>query len=633
MRNYLRTQKLLCLRLLLLIAAYVFVRFAFLIFNLHYFQLEIGQIVIAFIAGIRFDLSAIIYTNAVFIVLHVLPGNWTSNTYVQKIQLFLFVFVNSLFLLFNIGDIKYFSFINKRSTFDLFYLAQESGDVWSLIPTFIFDYWYVVLLWVFVSVMLYKLYPGRKTDKYENRFTWKDLGFQSIGAVVLLSLFTVGARGGLQLRPINMLTAVQYLKPDKIALVTNTTFTLINSYSSDRFEPLEYYSKQEAEVLFSPEQSYRHRSQRHPRKNVVVLILESFSAEYSAFLSGNKQGFTPFLDSLMQESLCFTRGYANGKKSMEALPAIISSLPALMDNPYITSLYNSNVITSIPIILEKYKYHSYFFHGGANGTMGFDNYSKAAGIDNYMGINEYVGRKADFDGHWGVYDEPYLQYVADVLDTVSGSFFAGVFTLSSHHPYKIPERYIDSFPKGEFPILESVAYADRALRNFFTYAKKMRWYKNTLFVLTADHTAQSYTMDYSNIHGNYRIPILFFDPGNSKLKGIKDHVVQQTDIFPSVIDYLKLNDSIVSYGSSVFSRDTGWAISYLNNVYQLVTDSMLLQFDGTTMIGLYNLKNDKRLVNNLIADYQQDSISDLRFLKAIIQDFRYRLINNKLSLD
>jgi phosphoglycerol transferase MdoB-like AlkP superfamily enzyme len=176
-----------------------------------------------------------------------------------------------------------------------------------------------------------------------------------------------------------------------------------------------------------------------------------------------------------------------------------------------------------------------------------------------------------------------------------------------------------------------VAYADFALQRFFERASKSNWYKNTLFVLTADHTAQSYTPTFSNVHGNYRVPLVFFDPSNEKLKGIANHVVQHTDIFPSVINYLHIKDPIISYGSSVFDRDTGWAVSYLNNVYQLITDSLLIQYDGEELIGVYNLSNDLLLKRNLAVYYRDKEFRELDFMKAIMQDFRYRMINNRLT--
>ncbi len=630
MKNYLQTQKLLLYRLLLIIAAYSVSRLFFYLFNTEYFRLDTLKLVTVFIAGLRFDISAILYSNFLFILLHIIPGEWKNHNYIQIFTFWLFIVVNSIFLLLNFADIEYYSFINKRSTWDLFYFVQTSNDIWGLIPVFIVDYWYIIILWGLTIYILIKLYPGKRHKFEKLRFSTKYFIYQIAMSAVIFGIMTIGARGGLQLRPINMLTAVQYLKPDKVALVTNSTFTLINSYSSDRFEELDYFPHEQMSDIFTPEQMYLSAKNRPLQKNVVILILESFSAEYSQLLSGNDFGYTPFLDSLMQESCYFTRAYSNGKKSMEALPAIISGIPALMENPYITSQYNSNIINSLPIMLEKYQYRTFFFHGGINGTMGFDNFSRAAGIDHYMGQNEYVGRKVDFDGHWGVFDEPYLQYVANYLDTVNSLFFAGIFTLSSHHPYKIPSEFTGKFPKGDYPILESIGYADHALRQFFNRVSKSKWFKNTLFVLTADHTAQSYSSAFANIHGNYRVPLIFFDPSNNKISGAKHHVVQQTDIFPSVVDYLNIKDPMLSYGSSVFNRDTGWSVSYLNNVYQLITDSLLIQFDGSNLIGVYNLNNDLLLRKNLVVQFENKEFNSLRLLKAIIQDYRYRMINNRL---
>jgi phosphoglycerol transferase MdoB-like AlkP superfamily enzyme len=630
-KNYIQTQKLLLYRLLLIIAAYSVCRFLFYIFNTNYFRVDAIELLIAFVAGLRFDISAILYTNFIFILLHLIPGEWKYRKQVQKITFWIFIIVNSTFLLLNFIDIEYYSFVNKRSTWDLFYFVQTSGDIWNLIPVFIIDYWHIILLWGLTVFGLFKLYPGKKHEYRKTKLTLKTATYQTAISVAIFGLMIIGARGGLQLRPINTLTAVKYLKPNKVALVTNSTFTLINSYSPDRIEEVNYFPQKQLSDIFTPKQIY-HQTKLPTKKNVIILILESFSAEYSLLLSGNDFGYTPFLDSLMLKSCYFTRAYSNCKKSMEALPAIISGIPALLENPYITSQYNSNMINSLPIVLEKYNYETFFFHGGINGTMGFDNFSKAAGIDNYIGQNEYVGNKADFDGSWGIYDEPYLQYIANYLDTVKSPFFAGIFTLSSHHPYKIPNEYSGKFPKGNIPILESIGYADYALQQFFDRISKSDWYKNTLFVLTADHTAQSYTPEFANMHGNYRIPLVFFDPSNEDMIGAKNHVVQQTDIFPSVINYLNLKDTILCYGTSVFNRDSGWAINYLNNVYQLIADSLLIQFDGEKLIGVYDPLNDKLLNKNLVKQHNYRELTELQLLKAIIQDYRYRLINNKLAV-
>ena len=146
MKNYIQTQKLLLYRLLLIIAAYSVCRFLFYIFNTNYFRVDAIELLIAFVAGLRFDISAILYTNFIFILLHLIPGEWKYRKQVQKITFWIFIIVNSTFLLLNFIDIEYYSFVNKRSTWDLFYFVQTSGDIWNLIPVFIIDYWHIILL-------------------------------------------------------------------------------------------------------------------------------------------------------------------------------------------------------------------------------------------------------------------------------------------------------------------------------------------------------------------------------------------------------------------------------------------------------------------------------------------------------
>ncbi len=491
------------------------------------------------------------------------------------------------------------------------------------------DFWYILVLWIISLVALYKLYPFKNPNYEKEPIRAKNLINQTPLFLAFLGIFTIGTRGGVQLRPINSLTAAQYISPDKIALITNSTFTILNSYGEIRLENIDYFTPDQLSAIFTPEQAYVNFDKDFPNQNVVLLILESFGAEYSQFLSGNAPGYTPFLDSLMNQSITFRRAYANAKKSIEALPAILSGIPALMDYPYVSTRFHANNIQGIPAILKKHGYSTHFFHGGANGTMAFDNFTKATGVDNYYGLNEYRGNKEDYDGAWGIYDEPYLQYVANVLDTISTPFFAGIFTLSSHHPYRLPEKYRDSFPEGKLPILKTIAYTDYALRKFFNRAKQSPWYRNTLFVITADHTSVSFTDSFANIHGSYRIPLIFYIPEHPKARKTLDYVVQHTDIYPSVIHYLGLNEAIVSYGSSVFVRDTGWTVNYLSGVYQIITDSLLIQFDGTHVLGIYNPVTDPLLQDNRL-DTKQQTQNELDFLKAVIQDYRFRLINNRL---
>ena len=143
----------------------------------------------------------------------------------------------------------------------------------------------------------------------------------------------------------------------------------------------------------------------------------------------------------------------------------------MMEESYLTSTYGENKLSSIASSLVSKGYSSAFFHGGYNGTMNFDNYTKKVGYRHYYGKNQYNDDR-DYDGNWGIYDEPFLQYTVKQLDTISKPFVATVFTLSSHHPYKIPEQHKGSFPKGTMIVHETVGYTDYALKRFFESASK-----------------------------------------------------------------------------------------------------------------------------------------------------------------
>src|SRR5690606_31160388 len=152
----------------------------------------------------------------------------------------------------------------------------------------------------------------------------------------------------------------------------------------------------------------------------------------------------------------------------ESLPSLLCGLPSLLAEPISKSIYSGNKFTCFPKILKDEGYTNYFFHAGARGTMGFDAYALANGFESYFARENYG--TTDFDGTWGVFDLPYLHYVANKLNETKEPFLAGIFTLSSHQPYSIPDEFKDKFPKGTLEIHESIGYADFALRKFFETA-------------------------------------------------------------------------------------------------------------------------------------------------------------------
>jgi phosphoglycerol transferase MdoB-like AlkP superfamily enzyme len=549
-----------------------------------------------------------------------------------------FYVTNALAFALNLIDVIYFRFSQKRMTIDILaYLKQTGEETVSLVPLFIRDFWFIFILWILFIVILIWATRRIKVDEIRMKgFKLKNYILDAIKLVIIIILFLIIGRGGLQYRPINIINAGEYTEPKYFPVLLNTPFTIIKTKDETSIVPKEYFSnQQELDGLFTPVKSYNHSPESFKNLNVVILILESFTSEHSAYLNpeleqGKYEGYTPFLDSLMRHSLVF-KGYANGEKSIDGIPAILSGIPSLMTGPFITSPYAGNAFNSVAGLLKTKGYSTAFFHGGTNGTMGFEAYTKIAGFDRYFGRNEYNNEK-DFDGKWGIFDEEFLKYTANKMSQLEKPFLVSIFTLSSHHPYTIPEKYKDRFPKGTLDIHESIGYTDFALKQFFNAISHADWFDSTLFVLTADHTYQGHYPFYTTSVGKYSVPIVFYQHG---MEWVTPDVktTQQTDILPSILDYLGYDDDFIAFGQSVFdSTVQHFAVSSLSGIYQLISDGYVLKFDGEKDIAFYDLANDSLLTSNLV--HRQDSVQQAmnKLTKAIKQQFEWRVVNNQLTV-
>lgn len=609
-------------------------RLLFFVFNFSYFN-DVSPIL--FINALRFDMSAISFAFLPFIILSIIPFHFKSNNLYQKLLKILFHLSNTAVLTLNCIDIEYFKFTLKRTTSDIFVLIGFGKDFISLIPQFAIDFWYVIVIWVVLIMLsgyLYnKVYNRQKTENGRQKTKDRIKKYYLIETpifLIFLTLFIIGARGGLQLRPVNIINANEYTQPQNIPLVLNTPFTVIKTIFEEGIEEKIYFPVSELEKLYSPVHQNRYKED-FKNLNVVLIIMESFSNEYIGVMNPEikRETYTPFLDSLARHSLLFDKCYANGKKSIEGIPAIIAALPSLMNNPFISSAYSADEINSLASIPKQKGYQTAFFHGGTNGTMGFDAFSEAAGFDKYFGRNEY-NNDADYDGNWGIYDEEFFQFFAKKLNEFKQPFLGCFFSISSHHPFTVPEKYNSRFKDGKLKIHKSIQYADFSLKRFFETASRTKWFENTLFIITSDHTSTTTLPFFNTSAGIYSIPLLFYSPGRI-LPAISHKITQQTDILPSTLDFLNYNEKFVAFGQSVFSGDPhGFSINYMNNIYQIITEENILQFDGDESSGFFNFKNDLLLKNNILAK-DSASVKPLeQKLKAIIQSYNYRLINNKL---
>ncbi len=629
MNNYLQSFTLLLKRLLYLVVTYSLVRILFVLFQWNSFN---NLDFTTFLGGIRFDLSVIFYTNILFVILHTIPGNFKYTAGYQKGLKWLFYIVNLLFISTNFIDFIYYNFTGKRSTFGLITAQGMHQEITGLLPDFAKRYWYVVVLFVVFAYLFYKLIPTKKFVIQNIKTTLPNTIKQVFVFLISTASCILIGRGGLQRKPLSRVDAVKYASANNTPIVLNTPFCILKTIGKKKeLQPFHFYTDEELNKHFTP---IKHFKDTIPftKKNVVIIILESFGDENVSF-SNPQEGNTPFLDSIIQKSMYFKNGFANGRTSVDAVPSTISGVPSIFGQPYVNSTYAFNEVNTLPKILKAEEYYTAFFHGAFNGSQNFDQYAKVAGFDDYFGKDEYPQTSPDEeDGKWGIFDEEFLGFFGEKLTSFKEPFFASIFTISSHIPFTIPKKYRGKLKKGNTIFYESIGYTDMALRKFFDYAKKQSWYNNTLFVFTADHCSMGRKVGFKSIVQEYSIPILFFDPTNENLASISDRNFQQIDILPSILKYLHYQKPFISYGYEHTIKKDNIVINYINGMYHAKINDYYLIFDGQKTIELYNFKTDNKLQNNIVNTdiVLQNKLENQ--VKAYIQSFNKNIINNTLTL-
>ncbi|TQM49451.1 phosphoglycerol transferase MdoB-like AlkP superfamily enzyme [Arcticibacter tournemirensis] len=630
----------LLLKLLLVAALYTVCRIAYYLFNTSLFPaIDAGAFLLILAGGLKFDISAILYTNSLYIASQIIPFKFRHHPLYQKITAGIFYVVNGLALVANIADIAYYPFTLKRTTFTVF--SQFSGEQnrLRLLSRFLFDYWYLLLLLVVLVMAMVWLYKriGKHKVTFRNPVAYYLSSLLMIPVVA--GLFIAGARGGFRhsTRPITLSNAGEYVEnPAEQNIVLNTPFALLRTIKTKSLKKEQFFSQQQLDSLYNPLKAPDSSAAPFIKKNVVVILLESFSREYlggfNRDLEGGKyKGYTPFLDSLMERSLVFTNAYANGRKSIEGLPSVLASIPGIQE-PFVLSDYSYNRINSFGNLLSAEGYHTSFFHGAPNGSMGFSSFVKMAGIKNYYGMTEY-DNDDDFDGMWGIWDEPFMQFWAQNLNRFKQPFFSALFSVSSHHPFKIPEKYEGRFPEGTLPVHRGVGYTDFSLKQFFKTASRMPWYRNTLFVITADHSSVAWHEEYKTSLGAYAVPIMIYDPSGD-LKGRNDQPVQQADILPTVLNYLHYKKPYFAFGNDMIRySDDHPVIHFTDGLYQIIMGDFVLMFDGEKSVEMYNYRSDRLLSRNIIntGDPMQNKLE--MHVKAFIQQYNAHMIDNTLTVN
>lgn len=628
--------KVLFLRILLVYLFYFITRVLFYFYNINLIKVDgFSDFFILYYHGLVFDTTAILYVNLLFIVFSILPLWINTQKNYQKGLFYLYFTTNLIAIATNFIDFIYYRFNFGRSTIASTETLSHESNKFLLFSNFFLHYWHVFLLLIVCSVIWIFLY--KKINIQEERIIKKTSYF--VGSVICFLIISTLIIGGIRgdfkksTRPINLLDASRYVKSSSQAdLVLNTPFAIIRTMFSNNFKKENFVTKAQIDSLIIPVKQYKNNLPTRP--NVVIFILESNGREYFGSFNKNEKipkykGYTPFVDSLAQHSLIFTNAYSNGWKSIHAVSSVLAGIPSFKD-AFTSSPFPKQKTASLISTLKSIGYSTSFFHGAPNGSMGFLGYTNILGVDNYYGKTEY-NNDADFDGVWGIWDEPFFQFFNKTISTKKQPFMATLFSVSSHEPYKIPEKYNGKFPKGDVNIHKCIGYTDFALRQFFNKARHESWFKNTIFVLVGDHGNIIFYDEYKKELNRNAVAMMIYSP-DEKYKGVNTDFAQQIDIYPTILDMIGYEKPFRSWGRSLVgeTKIPPFVIKYAQNVYEYMSGDYVCIFDGKKAIGFYD-KNDKDMKINLIKNRNsQMDLLELR-CKAFIQDYMERVIDRKLE--
>lgn len=679
---------------------YSLARVEYLLENWSYFSqsVEEGRITDLLAAGLRFDTPGIFYTNALYVLLILFPLHLKERAGWYRMCKWLFIAVNSLALVVNLADSVYFSYTLRRTSWSVF---GEFGNESNFGKIFLVEgarHWYLVVFAAVVVWGMWKLYVSPAIDMrrqglvryyvlsvlslavagvtvvagirggllnhWYNYVAALPLAYISwrlfrsrkrgltpgvggvvcgVAAIALVATAPIGGWRHRDIRPIAISNANAYTaRPIETALVLNTPFSMIRSIGNVPFSDPHYFDdKNELEAVFTPIH-LPGDSLKERRKNLCVIIIESFGREYIGamnrdILGEDYKGFTPFTDSLLSHSAWWRHSYDNGQKSIDGMPSILAGIPMFV-RPFIVTPQAVNKLKGIPALLGEKGYSTSFFHGARTGSMGFDGFARSIGFDQYYGREDFsadsrFGGDNDFDGYWAIWDEPFMKWYALKMSEMKQPFMTAIFTASNHHPFRVPEEYEGKFPEGTMQIHPTVGYTDNALREFFAVAKSQPWYDNTVFVITNDHTNMRGHDEYRSDIGSFYGPVIIFDPSGEIPPGEREAIAQQTDILPTMMNHLGYDRPYLAFGCDLLSAapaDT-WAVNYINGVYQYVKGNRILQFDGIKAIGLYDI-DDHRMERNLLGSDPAEAALT-KELKAIIQQYMDRMLSDRLTAD
>jgi phosphoglycerol transferase MdoB-like AlkP superfamily enzyme len=378
-----------------------------------------------------------------------------------------------------------------------------------------------------------------------------------ISAVILIPpLLFIIIRGGWQEIIINTSSAYYSSNRMNNLIAVNSGWSFMeamNAALSSRGNPYHFFpmdqARSESKKLF---RDGKHRSfLKSAKPNIVLLILESWTADAVPSLGG-EIGIAPNFEKLIPEGMLFTEFYSSGVRSNQGLISVLSSFPGMS-----SAFHNPNQMQRLPCLardLKKAGYSSSFLHGGDLNFSNFRAYIRFCGFDKLISIEDFPSEQTA--GKWGAHDEYVLDRQIEVLRNAPEPFFSTLFTLSSHEPFKVPGETPYKGKSLADKFRGALHYSDESLGRYFEKVRHEPWFKNTIFILVADHGHRLPLLRLEYSPQRYHIPLLIFgEPLKNNLRGTKvSRIGSQIDITATLLSELGLPSRQYTWGKDLMSE-------------------------------------------------------------------------------
>jgi phosphoglycerol transferase MdoB-like AlkP superfamily enzyme len=414
-----------------------------------------------------------------------------------------------------------------------------------------------ILVFIIISFILIRFYQRFFSFKLNLK---SKIFFKILFIVCVPFALIIGIRGGFQTFPLDR-SWVYFSRHSVLnQAALNSSWNFIHAV----IDPVEL--KENPYRFFSDEQADQYVKKLHDvsndstpyflntkRPNIVLIMLESFSAEVMEPLNGMKN-ITPNMNALCQEGLLFTNFYTPGFRTEQGLAALVSGFPSQPRTTIIRQFGKFDKLPSLARTLDSAGYYSSYYYGGNLHFAFTGSYLQASGFDKIVGENDFeIKRKTA----WGAYDEELFSYFIKDMQKTYEPFFSIIMTSTNHEPFDAQVKKINASVPGDWcsDYINTVHYTDQCIGDLLIDMKKQSWYKNTLIAIVADHAHSCPEKHEYNSAKRHHIPLLLLGGAlNTEYMGKTfDKIASQVDFAATILHQLNINHEHFSWSRNVFN--------------------------------------------------------------------------------